>query len=78
MHFFSYVAQSERLSIRNRQAEELTAVKALRKIRFGNPEIALAENFSEINRRWKKVVSFMDAAKLCGMGVTISYHGLRE
>ena len=43
----SYVAENERLNIRQRQAEGIAAAKK-RGIRFGRPEITLPNNFDEV------------------------------
>ena len=49
----SYVAENERLNIRQRQAEGIAAAKK-RGIRFGRPEITLPNNFDEVFYLWKK------------------------
>ncbi len=43
----SYVAENERLNIRQRQAEGIAAAKA-RGIKFGRPAVQTPENFYEI------------------------------
>ena len=78
LQILSFVAQNERENIRKRQAEGIAAAKA-KGVRFGRPEIAMPEDFSEIVRRWeKKELSFEDATKLCGMSGTTFYRRLRE
>lgn len=63
----SYVAENERLNIRQRQAEGIAAAKK-RGIRFGRPEITLPNNFDEVFYLWKKKeITVREAAKLCDM-----------
>lgn len=64
---FSYVAENERLNIRQRQAEGIAAAKA-RGVKFGRPPKPLPENFSEVCRAWKnKQLTQKEAAKACGL-----------
>ena len=51
----SYVAENERMNIRQRQAEGIAAAKA-RGVKFGRPTVPLPENFHEVHRRWKPAV----------------------
>lgn len=63
----SYVAENERISIRQRQAEGIAAAKA-RGIKFGRPSKPLPENFEEVYREWKgKKLTLKQAAKNCGL-----------
>ena len=67
LQILSFVAQSERESIRKRQAEGIAAAKA-RGIRFGRPSKPLPENFYENYRRWRRgEITGTAAAKACGM-----------
>lgn len=50
LQILSFVAQSERENIRKRQAEGIAAAKA-KGVRFGRPEIAIPDEFSQIVRR---------------------------
>ena len=60
----SYVAENERVNIRQRQAEGIAAAKA-RGIRFGPAPKPLPDNFHEVYQRWKnKEISVKEAAKL--------------
>lgn len=52
LQLLSYVAQTERESIRKRQAEGIAAAK-LRGVRFGRPSIPIDESFYEVRRHWK-------------------------
>ena len=63
----SYVAENERVNIRQRQAKGIAAAKA-RGVRFGRPPKPLPENFYAVYRRWKgKEISVQQAARECGL-----------
>lgn len=67
LQILSFVAQSERESIRRRQREGIEAAKA-RGVKFGRPEISLPENFEQVHRDWqKKKITLQQAADACGM-----------
>lgn len=67
LQVLSFVAESERVNIRQRQAEGIAAAKA-RGVRFGRPRRPLPENFPEVYRRWKNAkVTGTAAAKECSM-----------
>ena len=69
----SYVAESERVNIRQRQAEGIAAAKA-RGVRFGRAPKPLPENFHEVCRKWRmKEISVSEAALECGMPQTTFY-----
>jgi len=69
----SYVAESERMNIRQRQAEGIAAAKA-RGVRFGRMPKPLPENFQEVYQRWlMKEISVSQAAMECGMPRTTFY-----
>lgn len=66
----SYVAENERINIRQRQAEGIAAAKA-RGVKFGRAPSPLPENFHEVYQKWKmKKISVTEAAKECGMPKT--------
>lgn len=52
LQFLSYVAQTEREFIRQRQAEGIAAAKA-RGVRFGRPCLPVAEGFAEVYSMWQ-------------------------
>ena len=67
IQLLSYVAQTEREFIRQRQAEGIAAAKA-KGIRFGRPPKPLPESFRENYRRWKSgEITCTTAAKACGL-----------
>ena len=77
----SYVAENERINIRQRQAEGIAAAKE-RGVRFGRPcrprfgrtPRPLPENFHEVCQKWcMKKLSVTEAARECGMPQTTFY-----
>lgn len=69
----SYVAENERLNIRQRQAEGIAAAK-MRGVKFGRPPKPLPDNFYEVHKAWKsKKLTQKEAAKACNMAETTFY-----
>ena len=67
LQVLSFVAENERTSIRQRQAEGIAAAKA-RGVRFGRPPRPLPEGYPSAYRRWKAgTISGAAAARECGM-----------
>lgn len=67
LQLLSYVAQTERENIRQRQAEGIAAAKA-RGVRFGHPPIPMPPQFEELRRRWQRgEISSRQAGKLLGV-----------
>lgn len=78
LQVLSFVAENERMNIRQRQAEGIKAAKA-RGIRFGRPEIPCPDNFREVHRDWrKKKITLQQAADACGMPVGTFYGKARR
>lgn len=70
LQVLSFVAENERMNIRQRQAEGIAAAKA-RGVRFGRPSRPLPENFSEIYQAWKLgALTGREAAKHCNMPIS--------
>ncbi len=66
----SYVAENERINIRQRQAEGIAAAKA-KGVRFGPAPKPLPENFENVYQKWKrKEIPIKEAARECGMPQT--------
>lgn len=67
LQVLSFVAENERVNIRQRQAEGIAAAKA-RGVRFGRPPRPLPENYRSAYQRWKAgAITGTAAAKECGM-----------
>ena len=67
LQVLSFVAENERTTIRQRQAEGIAAAKA-RGARFGRPPKPLPENFYEVHKAWRsKKMTLKQAAKACNM-----------
>lgn len=70
LQVLSFVAENERVNIRQRQAEGIAAAKA-RGVRFGRPPRPLPKNFHSAYQRWKaKKITGTAAAKECGMALS--------
>ena len=64
----SYVAENERINIKQRQAEGIAAAKA-RGVKFGRPPIPFPDNFYEVHKQWRnKELTLKQAAKACKFG----------
>lgn len=70
LQVLSFVAENERISIRQRQAEGIAAAKA-RGVKFGRPAAPLPDVFYEIYRRWESgKLTNAEAARECGMSTS--------
>ena len=78
LQVLSFVAENERTTIRQRQAEGIAAAKA-RGVRFGRPPKTLPENFYSVYQRWKSgKITGTAAAKECKMPLsTFRYKAAR-
>lgn len=78
LQILSFVAQSERESIKKRQAEGIAAAKA-RGVRFGRPAVPLPENFHLVHQDWRnKKLTLQQAAQACGMPAGTFYAKARR
>ena len=67
LQVLSFVAENERVNIRQRQAEGIAAAKA-RGIHLGRPPEPLPENFHQVYQKWKSgKITGIQAARECGM-----------
>ncbi len=67
LQILSFVAESERRMILERQAEGIAAAKK-RGVKFGRPQIPLPENYLDVYQRWKSgQITATAAAKELGM-----------
>lgn len=70
LQVLSFVAENERVNIRQRQAEGIAAAKA-RGVQFGRPPCPLPARFHSVYRSWKdKKITGTAAAKECGMALS--------
>ncbi|MCD8120583.1 MAG: recombinase family protein [Lachnospiraceae bacterium] len=78
LQLLSYVAESERKSIRRRQAEGIAAAKA-RGVQFGREEIRLPDDFSEWFARWRrKEITGKELSEHMGVHITTVYRRARK
>lgn len=76
LQLLSYVAQTERESIRQRQAEGIAEAKK-RGVEFGRPRLPLPQNFEEARRAFQtRSLSLQKAAESCGMAKTTFYNAV--
>lgn len=67
LQILSYVAQTERENIHQRQMEGIAAAKR-QGVKFGRPALPLPDNFDEIHKAWRgKKLTLKQAASACGM-----------
>jgi len=78
LSLLSYVAETERTFIRERQKEGIAAAH-IRGVKFGRPKIKLTEIFYINARRWKNhEISLSEAAKTCGMAKSTFWDKAKE
>jgi len=78
LQILSFVAQSERETIRKRQAEGIAAAKA-RGVKFGRPLKNVPENFGELVEEWEKgKIPLEEILKICQFKATTFYQKLAE
>ena len=78
LQVLSFVAENERMNIRQRQAEGIAAARA-RGVRFGRPPRPLPENFEPVCRDWRdKKITLKQAAEACGMPAGTFYSKARR
>lgn len=74
----SYVAENERMNIKQRQAEGIAAAKA-RGVKFGRPPLPLPNNFNQVHKDWRAgKMNASQAAKECGMSQTTFLRNARK
>ena len=78
LQLLSYVAQTEREFIRQRQAEGIAAAKA-RGVHMGRPVKNTPDDFEQLVTLWeKKKISLEQILQECGMSEATFYRRLRE
>ena len=78
LQILSFVAQSERESIKKRQEEGIAAARA-RGVKFGRPEKVIPDDFLNLLDEWEqKKVSMDEIIKKCDMSEATFYRRVRE
>ena len=78
LQILSFVAQSERETIRKRQSEGIVVARA-RGVRFGRPIKKPPENFGVLVKQWERgKLSFVDVLNKTGLKQATFYNRLRE
>ena len=78
LQVLSFVAENERVNIRQRQAEGIAAAKK-RGVRFGRPCVKPPEDFADIVSNWEAGrLSFREALAQSGLAEATFYRRLRE
>lgn len=78
LQVLSFVAENERVNIRQRQAEGIAAAKA-RGVKFGRPALPYPDNFREIHKDWRnKKITLKQAAEACEMSIGTFYGKARK
>ncbi|MDD3570373.1 MAG: recombinase family protein [Lachnospiraceae bacterium] len=77
LQLLSFIAQNERESIRQRQAEGIVAARK-RGTKFGRPTKELPENFEELFRKWNQEgLTRKEMAVRCNMHVSAFYRKVK-
>lgn len=78
LQILSYVAQTEREFIHQRQAEGIAAAKE-RGVRFGRKRIKLNKSYYDAKEKYKNgTLSYRKAAELCGLNASTFYKYCKE
>lgn len=78
LQILSFVAQTEREHIRERQAQGIAAAKG-RGVKFGRPEKALPKEFEDVVERWqRREINAIEAAKECKLSRTAFLYKAKE
>ena len=78
LQLLSYVAENERINIKQRQAEGIAAAKA-KGVRFGRPKVYCADDYICIYKKYRhKEISREQASKLIGCSNFTFYNMLNE
>jgi DNA invertase Pin-like site-specific DNA recombinase len=78
LQVLSFVAENERVNIRQRQAEGIAAAKA-RGVKFGRPVHPTPVNFYDVHKKWRnKEITLKQAAAECNMPPTTFFNKSEE
>lgn len=70
LQILSFVAETERANIKQRQAEGIAAAKA-RGVKFGRPKKEMPDNFGELATMWfNGQITGSEAARKCGVAMS--------
>lgn len=73
LQLLSFVAENERINIRQRQKEGIIAAKK-RGVRFGRPPLQMPDIYEDYYQLWKdKKITAKDAAKICDIPLWAFY-----
>lgn len=73
LQLLSFVAENERINIRQRQKEGIAAAKK-RGVRFGRPPLKMPENYEEYYQMWKgKKITAKEAAEILNIPLWAFY-----
>lgn len=78
LQILSYVAEKERLAIRERQRQGIEAAK-VKGVKFGRPRVQKPENFDEVTSRWRNnEITAVAAMKALGLSKYSFYKLIKE
>ena len=78
LQVLSFVAQSERENIKQRQKEGIAAAHK-KGVKFGRPVLKIPDNFAELIKKWEKgEITTNEVLKRCEMGRSTFYARVRE
>lgn len=78
LQVLSFVAQSERENIKNRQRQGIAQARK-RGVQFGRPEIAVPDDFQEVVEAWVgKELTLDEVLKYCKMSKSTFYRRVRK
>lgn len=78
LQLLSFVAENERVNIRQRQAEGIRAAKK-RGVRFGRPTKDVPHNFDDMVSKWvRKEITVQEIMKMYNISESTFYRRLRE
>lgn len=77
LQILSFVAQTERENIRERQAQGIAAAKE-RGVKFGRPRRKLPDDFEELVRKWRAgEITAREASEVCDMPIATFWNKAR-
>lgn len=78
LQLLSFVAENERVNIRQRQAESIRVIKK-RGVRFGRPIKDIPHNFDDVVCKWvRKEITVQETMKMYNISESTFYRRLRE